>query len=350
MTEIPNKPDNQLAGIRRRFFMRKIITAVFSGLLSLAMSGSFANAQTVLRLSTQVAAPHPFIDVAEYFKAEVEKRSKGLLQVKLFPNASLGKDPAVINELKLGTVDLMISSTNNAAKQLKEIQIFDLYYIFPDYDLFKKVVAPTSPVSKKIESIAVQRKLGFRFLSLFGSGTRNLANAAGPVKTVADVKGLKMRVPPNKVIAQIWQAFGTVPVTVAWPELYAAIQTGVAQSLEATLSGYNGSKLYEVAPNLALTHHSINGSYLAISEITFQKLSPENRKLLQDVAAEAGLIGTQKGIDADENLAGQLAAKHGVKVTKPDVSGFIKIVQPMHDQFAKDIGATELLKMIRDTK
>jgi len=330
--------------------MRKIVTTVFSGLIGLAVSGGFANAQTVLRLSTQVAAPHPFIDVAEYFKTEVEKRSKGSLQIKLFPNASLGKDPAVINELKLGTVDFMISSTNNAAKQLKELQIFDLYYIFPDYDLFKKVVAPTSPVFKKIEGLALKRKVGFRFLALFGSGTRNLANAVGPINGIDGVKGLKMRVPPNKVIAQIWQAFGTVPVTVAWPELYAAIQTGVAQGLESTLSGYNGSKLYEVAPNLALTHHSINGSYLAISELTFQKLSQENRKLVQDVAAEAGLIGTQKGINADEILAGELAAKHGVKVTKPDVSGFIKIVQPMHDEFAKGIDATDLLKMIRDAK
>ena len=327
--------------------MHKVTAAVFSGLLSLAIGGNVAQAQTVLRLSTQVAAPHPFIDVAEYFKKEVEKRSKGALQVKLFPNASLGKDPAVMNELKLGSVDLMISSSNNAAKQIKEIQVFDLYYIFPNYDLFKKVVAPTSPVFKKLQDITAKRKLGFRFLALFGSGTRNMSNAVRPVNGIGDVKGLKMRVPPNKVIAQIWQAFGTVPVTVDWPELYAAMQTGVAQALELTLSGYNGSKLYEVSPNLALTHHSINGSYLAISEITYRKLSPEYRKLVEDVAAEAGLIGTQKGIEADESLAGQLAAKHGVKVTKPDVSGFIKIVQPMHDEFAKAIGATDLLKMIR---
>ncbi|WP_108660267.1 TRAP transporter substrate-binding protein [Acuticoccus kandeliae] len=326
--------------------MKGRILTTLAAVAALALSVATADAVT-LRLSTQVAAPHPFIDVADFFKAEVEKRTNGDVTVKIFPNASLGKDDAVFNELRIGTVDLMISSTNNAAKQLPQVQIFDLYYIFPDYDAFNAATAPGSPVFESLQGLADERKLGIKFLALFGSGSRNLSVATGPVETLDDIKGLKMRTPPSQIVAKSWQAFGTVPVTVAWPELYAAIQTGVAQALESTLSGNLGSKLYEVAPYLALTQHSINGSYFAMSERSWGKLTPEQQKIVADVAAEAGLLGTKKGMEADDNLAEVLAKDHGVTVTKPDLEPFIAAITPLHEEFAKEIGASDLLAVIR---
>lgn len=319
---------------------------------SLALAAAFAittplQAKT-LRLSTQVSAPHPFINAAEYFKKEVEERTDGEITVRIFPNASLGKDDAVLNEVALGTVDLMLSSTNNAAKQIPEIQIFDLYYVFSGYDHFKAATAPDSPLVAYFRELAQDRQLGFRILSLFGSGSRNMSNTVRPVNSVSDVEGLKMRVPPNQVIARTWESFGTIPVTVDWPEIYAAMQTGVAQALESTLSGYAGSKLYEVVPHLAMTRHSINGSYFIMSSRTHEGLSDEHRQVVEEVAAEAGRLATESGIEADDSLAQNLAEQYGVQVSEPDTASFAQRVRPMHDEIAKTFGATELLQIVRD--
>ena len=329
--------------MQRRTLMR---TGLVAGVaVAFAPPRRAMSAQT-LRLSTQVAAPHPFIDAANVFKDEVEKGSDGALAVKIFPNASLGKDDAVLNELRIGTVDFMISSTNNAAKQIPQLQLFDLYYVFPNYDAFAQAVRPDGPVVTRLRELARERQLGFRLLSIFGSGTRNMA-AKTVVTGIDDVEGIRMRVPPSPLIAKSWERFGAVPVTVDWPELYAAIQTGVAEAFESTLSGYNGSKLYEVAPNLALTAHTINGSYLAVSDRSWGRLAAEQQAIVAAAAETAGLAGTKGGQEADRNLVDELKSQHNVQVTEPDKESFIERIAPLHDEFAQSFGAEDLLAMIR---
>lgn len=323
-------------------------TLALAGLAAVAAIGA-ADAKE-LKLSTQVAAPHPFVDMAQYFADEVKKRTDGDLTVKVFTGAALGKDPAVINEMKIGTVDFIISSTNNAAKLVPQFQIFSLYYMFPGYDAFNRAVAADSPVFLKLQSMMEENKTGLRLLALGGSGTRNLSNSVKPVNAVADVQGFKMRVPPSPVVAESWKAFGALPVTVAWPELYAAIQTGVAEALESTISGYTGSKLYEVAPLLARTRHSINANYFAMSQRSYDKLSAEQQKIVDEVAQEASRLGTDKGIEYEDRFIQELQEKHGVKVTEPDISGFVEAIQPLHDSFAAEMDATELLALIRGLK
>lgn len=326
-------------------------TLALAGLTAIAAMAADAAADArELKLSTQVAAPHPFVDMAEHFAEEVEKRTNGELTVKVFTGAALGKDPAVINEMRIGTVDFIISSTNNAAKLVPQFQIFSLYYMFPDYDAFNSATAADSPVFEKLQSMMEEKGTGLRLLALGGSGTRNLSNAVKPVNGIEDVEGFKMRVPPSPVVAESWKAFGTLPVTVAWPELYAAIQTGVAEALESTVSGYTGSKLYEVAPLLARTRHSINANYFAMSQRSYDKLTDAQKKIVDEVAQEASRLGTEKGIEYEDRFIQELQDEHGVTVTEPDVSGFVEAIQPLHDSFAAEMDATELLELIRGLK
>lgn len=331
--------------------MARTLKALIAGLALFALTfATGAHAETVLRLATQVARPHPFLAVAAYFKKHVEEQTHGQVKVKIFPNASLGKDSTVLNEMKYGTIDLIISSTDNAAKELPEFQIFDLYYLFPNYKVFNKITAPGSPVFKRFQAIADRRHLGLKILALFGSGTRNLSVSTHPVKSLADIRGLKMRVPPSHIVAESWKALGTVPVTVAWPELYAAIQTGVAQGLESTLSGYLGSKLYEVAPYLALTHHTINGSHFSMSKLSWQKLTPKQQKIVAKVATQAAKIGTQKGIEADNSLVSVLTKKYKVTVTRPGTAPFMKAIEPLYGKFAAQMHATKILKLVQEAE
>ncbi|MBF0277953.1 MAG: TRAP transporter substrate-binding protein [SAR324 cluster bacterium] len=325
-------------------FRKRLFIAAVSAIF--VLSSSATAAEFNMRLHTLVKSPHPYNDMAEYFKKEVEAKSGGRIAVKIFPGASLGKDPAVIGEIGLGTIDLMISSANNAVKQIREFQVFSMPYLFADFDTLMKTVGPGSEVLGYFQNVYTSNRVGMKLLALGGSGTRNLSNAKRPVNQLADIKGLKMRTPPSPMISKTWKALGTLPVTIAWSELYAGIQTGVAEALESSIPGYKGSKLYEVAPHLALTAHTIQVNHISMSERTWNKLSEDLRKLVTDVAAEASDLGIRKAIEYESAFVDSLQKEHGVKVTRPDTSEFRNALMPVQKKLAEEMNLTKALALI----
>ena len=317
-------------------------------LIAIGAAVSSANAADFkMRLHTLVKSPHPYNDMAEFMKSELEGKSGGRISVKIFPGASLGKDPAVIGEMGLGTIDLMISSCNNAVKQVREYQVFSMPYLFKNFDSLMKTVAPGTPVFKYFEKAYADHKLGIKLLALGGSGTRNLSNVVKPVNTLADIKGFKMRTPPSPMISETWKALGTLPVTIAWSELYAGIQTGVAEALESSIPGYKGSKLYEVAPYLALTAHTIQVNHVSISERTWNKLPADLQKLMQETAVAASDVGIAKAKEYESAFVDSLQKENGVTVTRPDTAEFIAVLKPVQKKLAKDMDLTEVLDLIQ---
>ena len=231
-------------------------------------------ADTTMRLHTLVKSPHPYNDMANFMAEEIAKRSDGAIEIKVFDAGQLGKDPAVIGEMGLGTIDLMISSTNNAVKQVPEYQVFSMPYLFAGFDDLMERVGPGTPAEDYFKKAYGDHSLNMQLLALGGSGTRNLSNAKGPVNKLGDISGFKMRTPPSPMISKTWAELGTLPVTVAWGELYAAVQTGVAEALESSIPGYTGSKLYEVAPYLALTGHTIQVNHISMSQPRLGQADP----------------------------------------------------------------------------
>lgn len=330
--------------------MRTLTGLAASGLaaaLALTLGATAASAADItMRLHTLVKSPHPYNDMAAFMKEKIEKDSGGAIEIKIFDAGQLGKDPAVIGEMALGTIDLMVSSTNNAEKQVPEYQIFSMPYLFVDFDELMAKVGPGSAAEAYFQKVYADHGLGMKLLALGGSGTRNLSNANGPVVKVEDIKGFKMRVPPSPMISKTWEALGTLPVSVAWGELYAAIQTGVAEALESSIPGYTGSKLYEVAPYLALTGHTIQVNHVSISEVTWNKLTPEQQDLLTDAAAEASALGVEKAKLYESELVEQLKAEHGVTVSEPDKAEFQAVLKPVQASLAEELDLVEPMAVI----
>ena len=302
-----------------------------------AMTGALA-ADMQMRLHTLVKSPHPYNDMANFMAEEVAKRSDGAIEIKIFDAGQLGKDPAVIAEMGFGTLDLMISSTNNAVKQVPEYQVFSMPYLFAGFDDLMERVGPGTPAEAYFQKAYDDRSLNIRLLALGGSGTRNLSNAKGPVNGLADISGFKMRTPPSPMISKTWAELGTLPVTVAWGELYAAVQTGVAEALESSIPGYAGSKLYEVAPFLALTGHTIQVNHISVSQRAWDKLTPHQQKMLVEVAAEASVLGIEMAQKYETDLVETLKSKHGVTITRPDVTEFKSVLAPLQASLASELG------------
>lgn len=323
---------------------KALASAAFAAALGLMLGN--AEAQT-LRLATVVNAPHPWIDAAEALKAEVEAKTDGRVTVEIFPGGSLGNDQTVIDEMRIGTVDLIIGGTQNASPFVPEYGIFSLNYLFADMDSFRRVTDPEGPVFAHLEQLHADSGLGLKLLALTGGGTRNLSNNLRAVATPEDLAGVKMRVPGSQMDARIWQALGTLTTSLPWTELYTGVQTGVVNAFESTISGYYGSKLYEVAPYHAKTEHQVMMSHITIGEPSFNRLSAEDRAVLVEAAHKAGELGTAKGEEYDEALLARLVSEYGVTVSEVDKARFVEAVMPLHEEFAAQLGATDLLELIR---
>lgn len=309
---------------------------------------SRAHAAVTLRLHTLVTSPHPYNTAAEWFGEELARRTNGALRSTLFPSAQLGTDRAVLDEMRLGTIDLMISTTNNAAAQLPAYNVFSLAYLFPDYDSFRRALRADGPIVQRIQALYDERRLGLVLLGFMMGGTRNLS-AVRPVRALEDLRGLKMRVPPSPAVARQWQALGTLPVTVNWAEVYTAVQTGVAQALESSLAGYLSERFFEVAPHLSLTRHEIQVGHFSASARSLGRLAEPQRAVLRAVAAEAMEVGTRAGIEADETVLRRVRTEFAgrIHVHEPDREAFARVLAPLHEELAKGHQAGDLLELVR---
>lgn len=323
--------------------MRRLLAAAAA--LSL-MAGAALSADMTLRLHTLVKSPHPYNDMAEFMAAEMSARTDGAIEIKIFDSGQLGQDPAVIGELGLGTIDLMISSTSNAVKQVPEFQIFSMPYLFAGFDDLMGRVGQDSVAMEFFRGKYAERSLSMQLLALGGSGTRNMSNALGPVTGLDDIQGIKMRTPPNPMMSKTWEALGTLPVSVAWGELYASIQTGVAQGLESSIAGYTGSKLYEVAPYLALTGHEIQANHISMSDRAWGRLSEDQQAIVLAVAQEAVELGIERARFYDGNLVETLKTEHGVTVTEPDVSEFRDRLVALQAELASELALDPALEAL----
>jgi len=311
------------------------------------LGATMAQAGTIrMRIHTLVKSPHPYNDMAAAMKAEIEAKSGGRVAVQIFDSGQLGQDPAVIGEMGLGTIDVMISTTSNAAEQVPEYAIFTMPYLFEGMDQALSKIGPGTAVQAHFESVYEKRELGIRLLALGVSGTRNLSTASVAVNDVGDLAGVKMRTPPSPMDSKTWAALGMLPVTVAWGELYAAVQTGVAQALESSLPGYSGSKLYEVAPNLALTEHTLQVNHISISDVTWKKLGPELQGIVATAAENANRLGVEKAKGYDADMVSELETEHGVKVTRPAKSEFIAKLKPIQPELAKQLNLTAEFELL----
>jgi len=302
-----------------------------------------------LRLATVVSEPHPWIDMANYFATEVEKRTGGKVKVSVYPGGTLGNDQTTIDEMRIGTIDFVIGGTQNAAPFVPEFGIFGLSYLFESQKHFERVIGEDSPVFKHFQKLYEDKDLGLRLLSLSGGGTRNLTTNIKPVRVPEDLKGIKMRLPGSPIESKLWSQLGAVPTSLPWNEVYSAMQTGVVNAFESTISGYFSSKLYEVARYHSKTEHQYMVTHFSMSQTTYDKIPEQYRKVIEDVALEAGVLGTEKGKQADREILARLP-EYKVEVIEVEKARFVEALAPLHDELAKELKASDILQMIRALK
>jgi C4-dicarboxylate-binding protein DctP len=252
----------------------------------------------VIKFSHVVAVDTPKGKGAEYFKKLAEERTKGRVKVEVYPNSSLFKDGEEMEALQLGSVQLLAPSLAKFGPLgVREFEVFDLPYIFDDYNELHRVTA--GPVGA-----ALFKKLepkGIVGLAYWDNGFK-VMSANKPIRVPADYKGLKMRIQSSKVLGDEIKALGGIPQVMAFSEVYQALQTGVVDGTENPPSNFYTQKMYEVQKYLALTDHGYLGYAVIANKKFWDGLPPDIRTTLEgamkDATKYANEIAQKENLDA----------------------------------------------------
>ena len=242
-----------------------------------------AQAPIVIKFSHVVAVDTPKGKAADYFKKLAEERTKGRVKVEVYPNSSLFKDGEEMEALQLGSVQMLAPSLAKFGPLgAREFEVFDLPYIFDDYeDLHKVTQGPVgAALFKKLEP------KGITGLAYWDNGFK-VMSANKAIRNVADYKGLKMRIQSSKVLGDEMKALGSIPQVMAFSEVYQALQTGVVDGTENPPSNFYTQKMQEVQKYLALTNHGYLGYAVIANKKFWDGLPADVRTTLEGAMKDA---------------------------------------------------------------
>lgn len=313
--------------MQRKTFTRGLLTVAA---LAASLVWPLASQAQALKLTLgHGAAPgNPRHEAAVKFAELVKARTQGRIEVQVAHSAQLGDDAAMVTALRTGALDLSANSQGAVSAAVPEYAAFGMPFLFSSSAQAFKVL--DGPVGQELAQKSADK--GMVVLGYWDNGIRHMSNGKRPVTRVEDMKGLKMRVPPDATLVDIMQAVGADPQQIKFAELYVALQQGVVDGQENPLANIHASKLYEVQKHLALTSHQFQMTPFLMSKRSWERLPEADRKALQEAAAEATQLQRRMSVEVDEKLLAELKSK-GVQVTTVDKAGFVKATEAIDDKW-----------------
>jgi tripartite ATP-independent transporter DctP family solute receptor len=284
---------------------------------------------------------------ADIFNDKLKELSGGKFGIDQFPGASLGQEPVMLQKLRSGDIDFIITSSANASTVAPESGVMSLHFLFRDEGHLRKSIADPGVVTaiKNMIAASVQgahvlcvETLGFRYVY-----------SKNEYHKVEDLKGVKIRVQATKTEDTHFPAYGAQTVHMPFGEVYTSLQTGVVQAAENGVNVYLSNKHYEVAPIMSMTEHEANNGFNWVSDKTWSGLSEEEKRWVQAAADEVARVQPDKALQLEKESAVKLE-KLGIKFVRDvDKSGFQAAAKPIQDSLAAELGphAVKIMGLIR---
>lgn len=292
-------------------------------------------AKTVIKVATSTNPTHIY-NVAMYKLAEVVKeRSKGEMEIQVFPSAQLGSERDAVEGLQLGSLEMTLTSTGPLGNFVPEVKVFNLPFLFKTREEAYKIL--DGPIGTEIAQKFL--KVGIRSLGWYENGFRQVTNNVRPVNKPEDMKGLKIRVMEDSLFIASMKALGASPLPMAFGELYTALEQKTVDAQENPLAVIESSRFQEVQKYLAMTGHFYSPAMLLVSEKFFSSLPRDKQEILEKAAKEIRDFERKISMEADQTLEEKLA-KAGMQVTHPDKDPFIQAVKGVYEdqEIRKQIG------------
>ena len=321
--------------ISRRTLLKSSATLSAGAIFAPALIGRAQAATLKLKLSSSQTNDPKYANGRVYYDNLVKNLKDGGLgeqiEIAFFPDNQLGQEIDIINSVKLGVIDLMVSGSSISANLVPLAGTFDLGYLFSSFP--QQTKAFDNGAAKPIEA-ALLKDANIRILGwAYNFGARSVL-AKKAVNTPDDLAGLKIRTLPNPIITECLKLMGAAATPLAFGEVYTALQAGVLDGLEHDPPTMLANKFYETAKFYTLTEHNFSPLAVYFSETTFKRIDPKLRDGLLDAATKAAADTRTHGL-AVEKEALQVLADKGVQVIHCDKEPFRKRVLPQADSFVK---------------
>ena len=315
--------------------MKKLLAAVMFMALTTA-SAAFAAPEYTIKVGYIGSDTHPTMQAMKAFAKDVDTGSKGKIKVELYPNAQLGGDRELCEGVQMGTIQMAIPSTSALAGFDKRIQVLDLPYLFTTRKAAFDAV--DGELGQKLNSYLAKK--GFEVLGYQENGFRHVTNSKRPIKSPADLKGLKIRTMENPMHIAFFKELGANPTPMSWGELYTALQQGTVDAQENPYAMIDDGKFYEVQKYVSETGHVFSYEILIANKKFMDKLPADLRKVVVDAAHKA-IMAQRASLEKEEAAFKAKVTKAGLKaneLTPEQKKPFVEATKKVYAQFEKDLG------------
>lgn len=310
-----------------------------------AISLSGAASAKEFRSADVHPADYPTVRAVNEMSRIVSERTGGKHTIKVFGQSALGSEKDTVEQTKLGALDMVRVNTAAFNNIAPETVVPALPFIFKSKEHMRKVL--DGPVGEEIlKSLEPQ---GFVGLAFYDSGSRSFYTPSKPIASLADAKGMKIRVQQSDMWVAVMQAMGANATPMPYAEVYTALKTGVVDAAENNWPSYESSRHYEVAKTYSLTEHSMAPELLVFSKRVWDTLSMEEQGIIK-AAAKESVPFMRKLWDEREEAARKTVEGAGSKIVSVDKKSFQDAMKPVYDKFAATPKLQELVKRIQATE
>jgi tripartite ATP-independent transporter DctP family solute receptor len=320
--------------------VRRIITTVTA--LSLAAASTLALAREFRAADTQ-AEDYPTVQALRFMGSMIAERSGGRDQIRVFHSRQLGEEKETIEQTRAGAIDL--NRTNGAliGNFVPAMNVLAMPFLFRSTEHLQKVLY--GPIGNEI--LASFEPYGFVGLAFYDSGARSIYNNVRPVRTVADLKGLRLRVQQSELMSDMVKALGAEPVELPYGQVITGLATRLIDGAENNWPSFVTTEHYKYAGYYTVTEHSMSPEVLVMSRKAWESLSTDERKLFREAAQQSNLFMRDKWKELEERSRRQAESAGVTIVTDFDRKAFEAAMAGIYAKAQRSPGTAALIARIR---
>lgn len=327
-----------------RFLMRRLMLVA----TAVALACGSAAAQERLRIAGNFAPDHSSSIAMQQFKKDVEAASKGSLVIEVFDNMQLGGAQENVTQTRAGTIHMTWVGMAFLSRTVPELEAVSLPFMFPSREVAYKVM--DGPVVDLIETKMAEK--GFTSLGFMELGSRQVTNSVRPIKTMADLKGLKIRMQPNETHLATFRALGANPLAMDIKEVYSALEQKVIDGHENPYALILTSRFNEVQKHLSNTGHFFDFIAVVGNKRKFDSLSAEHRAIVREAMTKAVQAQRVAATKADAEALAELQRKGMIYTEMPasEREAMRKATAGVVDEVKKRLGASLIDQVLAEVK
>ncbi|RWX78545.1 TRAP transporter substrate-binding protein [Neorhizobium lilium] len=312
----------------------------------IALGATALHAQEITLRSADIHPDgYPTVEAVKYMGDLVSQRTKGRIKIQVMNNSMLGGEKDTIEQTRFGVIDLNRVNAAPFNNLVPQTTVLGLPFLFRSTDHMHKVV--DGPIGDEI--LAAFEPHGLIGLAYYDSGARSFYTTKKPIQKLADLKGMKIRVQQSDLWIAMMQAFGANPTPMPMGEVYSSLETGVVDGAENNWPSYESARHYEIAKNYTLTEHSLNPEILVMSKISWDKLTPDDQKVIRQAAKDSVVKMRELWVAREKSAEAKVRAS-GVNVISVNKEEFSAAMKPVYDKFVTDAKQKALLEQIQAVK